>query len=82
MDCIRFLRFPQVSERTGRTRPSLNYLIQNGQFPRPIKVSARAAAFPEYEVEAVMNAQIRGFSVDQIKGLVSQIHAQRREVSV
>ena len=79
MNRIKFLRFPQVSERTGRTRPSLNYLIQNGLFPRPVKLSMRAAGFPESEIEAILRAQVRGASVEEIKGLVCQIHAQRME---
>jgi len=82
MNGVRILRFPQVVEKTGRTRPSLNYLIQQGQFPRPIKLSERAVGFPASEIDQVLNAQIRGFSINQIKVLVSQIHAQRSEVAV
>jgi len=79
MNGIKFLRFPQVVEKTGRTRPSINYLIKHGQFPRPILLSARAVGFPASEVEQILNAQVRGFSVDQIRSLVCQIHAQRME---
>ena len=82
MNNFKILRFPQVSTMTGRTRPSLNYLIKAGLFPRPVKLSMRAAGFPDYEVEKIMKAQIGGATVDQIRSLVCKIHAQRREVSV
>lgn len=40
------LRRPQVSERTGLPKSTLYMLMQQGQFPRPVKVGVRAVAWP------------------------------------
>lgn len=40
-------RIRQVQERTGMSRSKLYLLIQQGQFPAPIKLGARVALWPE-----------------------------------
>jgi len=77
-DGVTFLRFPQACQRAGRTRSALNYQITAGNFPRPVKISERAAAFPKHEVDQVLTAMAGGVSITELKALVSQIHAERR----
>ena len=33
-------------------------LMQNGQFPKPVRIGGRAVAWPEAEVEAWLNARL------------------------
>lgn len=47
----RFLRMPAVREKTGLGRDSLYRLAHAGKFPKPIKISDRASAWLESEVD-------------------------------
>ena len=64
---LRMLRRQEVESRTGLTRSSLYAkLSQNPKrpkeydpdFPRPVRISARAVAWPEHEIEAWLARQI------------------------
>lgn len=48
---ITLLRCKSVLERTGLKRSSLYNLISKGEFPKPIKITAKAAAWPSNDVE-------------------------------
>jgi prophage regulatory protein len=45
------LRLPELCKRVGLGRSSVYSLIQRGQFPRPIPLSARAVGWSQAEVE-------------------------------
>ena len=46
------LRLPEVMERTGLSRSSVYAMASTDRFPHPIKLSDRASAWIEAEVEA------------------------------
>jgi prophage regulatory protein len=46
----RFLRFPEVKERVGFSRSQVHLLINQGKFPAPIKLGARASAWTESSI--------------------------------
>ncbi|RKT47016.1 helix-turn-helix transcriptional regulator [Thiocapsa rosea] len=71
------LRLRTVLERTGYSRSVVYARIAAGLFPRPIALGARAAAWPEHDIEAVLAALIRAATEDELRTLVSGIHAQR-----
>ena len=73
----RVLRLPAVLERTGYSRSGLYARISAGLFPRPIALGARASAWPEHEIDAVLAAQIRASDDAQLRAVVSGIHAER-----
>lgn len=45
------LRLPEVLKKTGLSRSSLYLAINNGTFPKGIKISERGVAFIESEVD-------------------------------
>lgn len=45
------LRLPAVSEATGLSRSTIYDMMKSGRFPQPIKLSARAVAWPESSIE-------------------------------
>jgi prophage regulatory protein len=47
----RMLRLPQVIQLTGLGRDSIYRLGNTGQFPRPRKISERASAWREDEIQ-------------------------------
>lgn len=60
----RFLRLPEVLNRTGLSRSTLYTLVARREFPHPIGLSLRAIAWIEEEVEQWMAARR---STDRIK---------------
>ncbi len=53
-----FHRMPQLEVITGLKKSALYKRIAEGTFPRPIKLSARASAWPSDEIEAWQQAQV------------------------
>jgi prophage regulatory protein len=45
------LRLPELCKRLGLGRSSIYALIQRGEFPRPIPLSARAVGWSAAEIE-------------------------------
>ena len=77
----RILRLDRVMDRYGKSRSPIYADIQAGLFPRPIKLGARAAGWPEQEVDQVIAARIRGADDGVIRVLVNQLHEARKEAS-
>jgi len=72
------LRLPAVLRERGRSR-SAHYLdIQEGLFPHPISIGARAVGWPSDEVAALNAARIAGKTDAQIRALVAELEAARK----
>ena len=54
----KFLRLPDVIERTGYGRSTIYEMIGGGRFPSPVHLGPRAVAWLESEVEAWMQERI------------------------
>lgn len=74
---MQLLRLPAVQSLTGLARPTVYLRIKLGLFTSPVKLSARAVAWPRHEVDAINSARIAGRSDDEIKQLVQQLEAAR-----
>jgi len=55
---LSILRRKQVEKRTGLSRSTLYLRIQEGTFPRPINLGARAVGWLEGEIEAWLVARM------------------------
>lgn len=53
---LTILRRKQVEARTGLSRSTIYLRIQEGSFPRPINLGARAVGWLENEIEAWLTA--------------------------
>lgn len=51
----RLLRLKEVSYRVGLSRSTIYRKISEGQFPRPLQLSARAVAWPEGEIDTFIS---------------------------
>jgi prophage regulatory protein len=49
---LKILRLKKVKDRTGLSRSTIYLRIQQGTFPRPISLGARAVGWLENEIEA------------------------------
>jgi prophage regulatory protein len=56
---LRTLRLPAVLERTGLSKALIYRLESQGKFPRRVKLTPRASAWPAHEVEAWLADRIR-----------------------
>jgi len=54
----KFLRLPSVSEKVGLSRSQIYKLIQQGEFPEPIKLGPTISVWIEEKLEAWMDAKI------------------------
>lgn len=66
---IKFLRLPQVQDRTGCKHSKIYDRVAEGTFPPQIKFGG-ASAWPEHEVDEVLKAHMAGASDDQLRRLV------------
>ena len=55
---VRFLRLPEVLARTGLSRSTIYVRLDQGRFPRPVSLGARAVGWIESEVAEWMRARI------------------------
>lgn len=54
-----FLRLPQVSARLGLGRSAIYALVKRGELCAPIKLGARASAWPSSAIDQFIAARIR-----------------------
>lgn len=75
-------RLNKVLEATGqKNRINIQEMVQAGMLTEPISIGyndvSRMVGWPDFEVQAVVAAQISGKSKDEIRALVKQLHAKR-----
>ncbi len=56
---VGILRRPQVESRTGLSRSTIYARIQDGTFPRPILLGARAVGWLEHEIDGWLDRRIK-----------------------
>jgi prophage regulatory protein len=71
------LRLPEVIRLSGYSRSMLYALISQGLYPKPVKISERAVAWPSEEVEQMVQAIVAHSSKPQRKDLVVSIESRR-----
>ncbi len=75
------LRLPAVKAKTGVSRSTLYLRIEQGLWPKPVKLGARSIAWPASEVTAMNAARISGRTDQEIRQLVCQLEAARKQFS-
>ena len=76
------LRIAGVKAETGhRSHSSIYCAINSGLFTKPVPIGERAVGWPSDEVRVIIAAQVAGFSKDQLRALVNQLHAKRVEAA-
>lgn len=59
----RLLRLPAVLDRVGYKRSRFLALVHEGRFPKPVKIGARAVAWPESQIDALVERLVSGQGV-------------------
>jgi prophage regulatory protein len=73
------LRLPAVKAETGASRSTIYLRIQQGLWPKPVKLGPRSVGWPAGEVAAINAARIAGMSDEEIRALVIRLEAARRD---
>lgn len=72
-----FLRLPAVLKKRGVGKSKHYRDVAEGLFTRPVRIGARAAAWPSHEVESLNAARLRGESDETIRLIVRKLHELR-----
>jgi len=76
------LRKPEVKSETGwRSDASVSNAVRGGLLTKPIQLGPRSVGWPDYEVKAINAARIAGKTEDDIRALVTRLHARRAELA-
>lgn len=76
------LRRPQVEAESGLSRSTIYLRIEQGLWPRPVRLGPRAVGWPAGEVAALNAARIAGRTEDDIRSLVGRLERVRTSVAV
>lgn len=72
------LRLPAVKAESGASRSTIYLRIQQGLWPKPVRLGPRSVGWPTSEVAAINAARIAGLTDDQIRLLVIKLEAARK----
>lgn len=75
---IFFVRLPKLLEQLAVGKTTLYARIKQRTFPPPVKFGERASAWPEHEVDTVVNAYMRSATKEDLQKLVAQLMIARR----
>ena len=72
------LRLPAVKAETGASRSTIYLRIQQGLWPKPVRLGLRSVGWPVSEVAAINAARIAGMTDKEIRALVIKLIAARK----
>lgn len=75
------IRRPEVLILTARSKSALQLDEKAGLLCPPISIGERAVAYIKQEVVAIIQARIEGQTPEQIKTLVQELIAQRKQLA-
>ena len=75
------LRLPAVKAETGASRSTIYLRIQQGLWPRPVRLGPRSVGWPASEVAAINAARIAGRADQEIRALVIDLEAARKSAA-
>jgi prophage regulatory protein len=72
------LRLPAVKAESGASRSTIYLRIQQGLWPKPVRLGPRSVGWPAGEVAAINAARIAGKTDDEIRELVVKLEVARK----
>lgn len=76
---VKFQRILDTRAQLGISNSALYREMEDGLFPRPVKLGERTAVHPVHEVEAIMGARLNGATPEQLRKLVKDLMEKRKE---
>lgn len=75
---ILFVRLPAALQQLSIGKTTLYQRIAEGLFPPPVKFGRRCAAWPQHEIDEVVNAMVRQASDEELRSLVADLIELRK----
>lgn len=75
------LRLPAVKAESGASRSTIYLRIQQGLWPKPVRLGPRSVGWPASEVAAINTARIAGMTDGEIRILVIKLEAARKNAA-
>jgi prophage regulatory protein len=72
-------RLPKVIEALGVKKSSVWERVKTGHLPPPVRIGARAVAWPSDEICKIIDAQIAGCSGNALLVFISELVAARQK---
>jgi len=80
---MKILRMESVKAATGhKSHASIYNAIRDGLFTQPVPIGSRAVGWPDYEINALCQARVAGWSNVAIRKLVIDLHQKRGQIQV
>lgn len=76
----KILRLPDIKSATGLSKSTIYLQIQQGLLTKPVHLGAHSVGWPASEVSAILSARIAGMSEENIRVLVNELEAMRKDV--
>lgn len=70
----------QIKAAIGRGDTAISADIKEGLLTAPIKYGPRSNMWPSYEIEQLVSARVAGYTDEQIRDLVKQLHEKRKHL--
>jgi prophage regulatory protein len=77
---VTLCRQPNVLNRFSFKKSTLYNRIEEGLITPPVSLGGRSVAWPEHELDSILNAMCAGKSPDEIKALVAELLVKRSEL--
>lgn len=75
------LRLDAVKSESGDSRSTIYLRIQQGLWPKQVKLGPRSVGWPATEIAAMNAARIAGKTDDEIRVLVMSLEAARKHAA-
>jgi len=77
MSKIQYHTIDEVLSRLALGRSTLYSKVQQGVFPKPVKLGKRKIAWPQHEVDQMMTLYLCSPSMDQVRDFVRNLESDR-----
>lgn len=68
------------AEAGYRSNASIYNLIRDGLWTKPVAIGQRSVGWPDYEVTALCQARVAGFTEIDLRRLVCKMHVKREQI--
>jgi prophage regulatory protein len=75
---IKLIKLPEVMDATGDGRSTHYNKIHKGLMVPPVRLGANSGAYPQHEIALINVARIAGKTDDEIRQLVTDLVAARK----
>jgi len=75
------IRLKKVESKTGLKKSMVYNLMDQGQFPKSVRIGERAVAWIESDIDAINAARMASKSDDEIRKLVETLTTKRQQTA-